>query len=292
MDQVILRSQRIWENIMPELPEVQTMVDGLNTAGILGLTIDGVAVHWRATIATPDVRQFCRTLKGRRFTSFSRRGKFILASLDDNRVMAVHLRMSGRFVLATPQDQRSRHIQVTFRFEDGRRLWFHDTRKFGRICLARDVQMICGHLGVEPLSPQFSGAVLSGLLAKSRRQLKPLLLDQTVIAGLGNIYADEALYLAGIHPLRQSHTLSELEVKRLHRSIRRVLRQGLDNAGTSLGRGKNNFVSIGNRPGNNASNLHVYRQTGQPCRKCGASIERIIVGQRSTHICRSCQRYP
>ena len=274
---------------MPELPEVQTMVDGLNDVGVLGKRIDKVAVHWRATISDGDVHRFCSELEGRRFTSFSRRGKYILATLDDTRIMAVHLRMSGRFVMASPRDRRSRHVQVEFRFEDGRCLWFHDTRKFGRISLARDAQTICGHLGVEPLSSKFTSAVLAGLLAKSRRMLKPLLLDQTVIAGLGNIYVDEALWRSGIHPLRQSHTLAGVEVKRLHAGIRHVLRQGLANAGTSLGRGKNNFVSIGDRPGTNASYLNVYHQTGRPCRKCAATIERIIVGQRSTHICRNCQ---
>ena len=176
--------------------------------------------------------------------------------------MAVHLRMSGRFILAQPSDRPSRHVQIEIDFDHGCRLWFHDTRKFGRFYLAPDARTICGHLGPDPMERQFSANTLSALLAGHRRQLKPLLLDQTVVAGLGNIYVDEALWTAAIHPQRQSHTLTSGEIKRLHAGIRKVLRQGLNNAGTSLGRGKNNFTSLGQTPGNNGASLNVYQRTG------------------------------
>jgi formamidopyrimidine-DNA glycosylase len=277
------------DELMPELPEVQTMVDDLNAAQLPGLSISGVAVFWPASISDLDVRSFSGLLTGRRILIFRRRGKYILAPLDSGWVMAAHLRMSGRFVLAPPTAQRSRHVQVEFRLSDGRRLWFHDTRKFGRFYLAPDEQTICGHLGVEPLSKGFSRKAFKEILSGSRRQLKPLLLDQTVIAGLGNIYVDEALWAAAIHPLRPADSLSTAEVQRLHDHIRRVLRQGLNHAGTSLGSGRNNFSSLAGRPGGNAELLKAYHRTGLPCLRCSTPMARILVGQRSTHFCPHCQ---
>lgn len=280
---------------MPELPEVQVVVNDLNAAGIVGPKITRIHVRWPASISGLDVPSFGRRVTGRSIAAIRRRGKYILFELDDTSVMAVHLRMSGRFMLMKVTARRLRHVQVELIFDDHRRLWFHDTRKFGRFYHASDLQSICGHLGVEPLEQNFSRKVLAALLLKRHRQIKPLLLDQTIVAGLGNIYVDEALWSAGIHPLRGSHTLSLKEIRRLHAAIRRVLRQGLKHSGTSLGDGLNNFTSIGVTPsnsgrGSNASHLKVFRRTGQPCPRCQSTILRIKVAQRSTHICPRCQR--
>jgi formamidopyrimidine-DNA glycosylase len=148
---------------------------------------------------------------------------------------------------------------------------------------------VLGQLGTEPLEPSFSTKTLKNILTSRKRLLKPLLLDQTVIAGLGNIYVDEALWEAGLHPCRRSHTLSDTEVKALRRTIPRVLKRGLKNLGTSLGTGKANFYSIARHRGRNQDQLKVFRRTGTPCPRCRQPIERIVVGQRSTHICPHCQ---
>jgi formamidopyrimidine-DNA glycosylase len=142
---------------------------------------------------------------------------------------------------------------------------------------------------MEPLEPAFNAAALKAALTSRKRVLKPLLLDQTIIAGLGNIYVDEALWEAGIHPCRRSHTLSGAEIKALRYAIPRVLKRGLKNLGTTLGTGKANFYSIARHRGRNQDQLHVFRRTGSPCPRCRRPIERIIVGQRSTHVCTQCQ---
>lgn len=280
---------------MPELPEVQVVVNDLNAAGISGHKIVRIEVHWPASISGSNVHYFRRRVTGRTLGAIRRRGKYILFELDDSSIMAVHLRMSGRIMLMQGPDRPPRHVQIELVFEDHRRLWFHDTRKFGRFYHAFDVASICGQLGLEPLEQEFSRKVLASLLMQRRRQIKPLLLDQAIVAGLGNIYVDEALWTAGIHPLRGSHTLSLEEIRRLHAAIRRVLRQGLKHSGTSLGDGLNNFASIGSTPensgqGSNASHLKVFRRTGEACPRCRSTILRIKVAQRSTHICPRCQR--
>ncbi len=275
---------------MPELPEVQTIVDVLNAAGLQGNRINGVFVRWPKTVATCCTSQaFSRMLKGKAIVSIQRRGKYIIFELSDKFWMLIHLRMTGRLELSTLSGQFNRHVHVIMNMDDGRRLIFHDTRKFGRFYLTSEPASIIGSLGPEPLNPDFSAKLLAKRLEGRQRQVKPLLLDQSFLAGLGNIYVDEALWSARIHPLRSAHTLSRKEVLALHRAIRSVLRQGIRNAGTSLGRGKGNFISPQNDQGRNKHQLKVFRLTGQPCRRCDFPIERIIVGQRSTHICRKCQ---
>ncbi|MFO7687169.1 MAG: bifunctional DNA-formamidopyrimidine glycosylase/DNA-(apurinic or apyrimidinic site) lyase, partial [Desulfobacterales bacterium] len=218
-----------------------------------------------------------------------RRGKFLVFGLAGGRSMLLHLRMSGRLHHVPAAAPRSAHEHVVIGFEDGSELRFHDTRKFGRIYLLDQTEKILGRLGPEPLEPAFTAKRLAGLLASRRRLLKPLLLDQRFLAGLGNIYVDEALWEARIHPQRRSDTLSAAEAKKLHAAIRLVLRRGIRNLGTSLGTGKANFYSVSRRRGRNVDELKVFRRTGEPCPRCGSEIRRIVVGQRSTHLCLYCQ---
>lgn len=274
---------------MPELPEVQTIVDILNAADLSGRTIASVSVHWPKSIATCKPATFCRCLKGQSVLHVRRRAKYIIFELTEKLWMLVHLRMTGRLELTRKISSANPHVHVILKLDDGRCLVFHDTRKFGRFYLTSEPAAIIGSLGPEPLSTGFSAKVLAERLKGRRRQVKPLLLDQSFLAGLGNIYVDEALWLARVHPLRPADALSWNEVRALHRSIRSVLRQGIRNAGTSLGRGKGNFISPQNDQGRNKTKLKVFRRTGRPCRRCGHRIERIIVGQRSTHICSKCQ---
>jgi formamidopyrimidine-DNA glycosylase len=274
---------------MPELPEVQTIVDDLNAAKLIGIPIVAARVFWRRTIAEPSVRMFCRWIKGQNFKAIRRRGKYLVFEVADGHTMLLHLRMSGRLHLVSASVPRNKHEHVILSFEDGRQLRFHDTRKFGRLHLLKDPKRILDRLGPEPLAAGFTAKTLTKALKHRKRLLKPLLLDQTFIAGLGNIYADEALWEAKLHPCRLATSLSKSEIKVLHRNIRRVLKRGMNNLGTTLGTGKGNFYSVANRRGRNKDLLKVFRRTDLPCPRCRSPIERIIVGQRSTHICSRCQ---
>jgi len=278
------------EITMPELPEVQTIVDDLNAADLIDIPISSARVYWPRTIAEPAPGSFCRKIKGCKFTAIKRRGKFMVFDLSDGYTMLLHLRMSGRLHLVSAGTPRIKHEHVILSFADGRQLRFHDPRKFGRLSLLKDPAPILDRLGPEPLAPGFTVRVLAGILNGRRRLLKPLLLDQTIIAGLGNIYVDEALWEARLHPLRLASSLSKPEIKALRLAIPRVLKRGLKNLGTSLGSGETNFYSVASRQGRNKDQLNVFRRTDLPCPRCKAKIERIIVGQRSTHICSQCQK--
>ena len=275
---------------MPELPEVQTVVDHLNQTHIVGRTITAAKVYWPKTIAGMGNHRFCRSIQGCRIQRITRRGKFIVLDLSCHLTLLIHLRMTGRINLSDPSIERNPHEHVILELNEKIELRFQDTRKFGRIFLTPSPQTILGQLGPEPLSKTFTGKRLFTMLQAYRRQLKPLLLDQRFLAGLGNIYVDEALWTAGLHPLRISCSLSAKEAATLHRAIRHVLRKGINNLGTSLGRGKGNFYSANNRPGRNADQLNVFHRTGKACPRCKTAIARIIVAQRSSHICPHCQQ--
>jgi len=277
---------------MPELPEVQTVVDNLNKLMIVGEVIGGAKVFWPRTIAglTPTV--FCKKIKGHTIQQITRRGKYIVVALSQNLTLLIHLRMTGHLNWEPRGKPRNKHEHVILELGGNMELRFQDTRKFGRIFLTMNPQAVLGKIGPEPLANDFTMARFHKMLHACRRQIKPLLLDQKFIAGLGNIYVDEALWKAGIHPLRISSSLSKREIAALHRSIPCVLYTGLRNMGTTLGGGAGNFYSVAGRRGRNADQLKVFRRDGQACPRCDTSIERIVVGQRGSHICPKCQRKP
>ena len=277
---------------MPELPEVQTVVDDLIAAGVPGTVISGARVFWKNTIGTHSPAAFCQQIRNRQISGISRRGKYIIFQLQPEMALLVHLRMTGRFTLAAAGSKRTRHDHVILRLDNGRQLRFHDTRKFGRLFLVPVSDTITGHLGPEPLSAGFTAKKLAAMLSSRKRQLKPLLLDQSFIAGLGNIYVDEALWAARLHPLSSAASLNTEQARRLHCAIRKVLQQGLKSAGTTLGSGQANFYSLEGKTGRNRSFLKVFRRTGQACPRCQNPVERLVVGQRSTHICSRCQDQP
>jgi formamidopyrimidine-DNA glycosylase len=298
---------------MPELPEVETVARDLQR-WVAGATIVQATVSWDRTIRHPQpAERFVAEIAGARIRLVSRRAKTVLLHLEDGRVMTVALRMTGALIVVdggTPPDPYAR---VVFRLADGRELRYRDVRKFGRIGLwpggglrsvgagrgsrSRRVaegerryrigEVFSGH-GPEPLSRGFTVKRLRERLSRRSGRLKALLLDQGFIAGVGNIYADEALWRARLHPLRAADTLDEREVRRLHRSIRQVLREGIANRGASF----SDYVGADGEPGENAERLMVYRRTDQPCYRCGRPIRRIVVGQRSTHFCPRCQPEP
>jgi formamidopyrimidine-DNA glycosylase len=297
---------------MPELPEVETVARDLQR-WVAGATIADAEVRWERTIRHPlPSDRFVGELRGATISRVGRRAKSVLLHLADGRVMTVALRMTGALIVAPPGTPDDRYARVVFRLADGRELRYRDVRKFGRIGLwerggvrrasrsgvgkrriaeARApyrVGDVFARHGPEPLARSFSAERFAARLKGRSARLKTLLLDQSFIAGVGNIYADEALWRARLHPLRAADTLTPLEVRRLHRAIRAVLRQGIANRGTSLA----DCVGADGEPGDNAERLSVYQRTGQPCLRCGREISRIVVGQRSTHFCPRCQATP
>lgn len=276
--------------IMPELPEVETVVNDLRHAGLIGRTIVNAHVHWPKTVATQSPAEFSKKILNQSIVDISRRGKFLSFALSGGETLFVHLRMTGRFTIEKRRQNIGIHERVTLELDNGCELKFHDTRKFGRWFLVPDIELVVGNLGPEPLDPAFTFAEFKKLLSTRSRRLKPLLLDQSFIAGLGNIYVDEALWLSRLHPNQLSNQLSVKKAKDLFESIRTVLMRGLETQGTTLGTGKSNFYRPGGQRGTHQDVLNVFRRTGLPCPRCGTAIVRMIVAQRSTHICPHCQK--
>lgn len=277
---------------MPELPEVQTVVNNLNDLKLIDRTITAAKVFWPRTIADLSPQIFCKRIRGCQIKGISRRGKFIVLDLSNQMTLLIHLRMTGRLNWTPVGTERQKHEHVILELNKENELRFHDTRKFGRMKLTKEPQGVLDKLGPEPLDDGFNFKQFRKKLLAHKRQIKPLLLDQSFIAGLGNIYVDESLWRAKIHPLRISSSLSEREMRALHTAIPQSLRIGLKNMGTSLGSGEGNFYSVAGRKGRNADELKVFRRSGEACHRCQTSIERIRVGQRSSHICPKCQKNP
>ena len=277
---------------MPELPEVETVVRGLQTR-LVGEVVAEVCVRWPRIIATPAADRFERELCGRQIIQVTRRGKFVVMALEPSKSLLVHLRMTGQLLWAEPITTAGApepldgdvHRHVFIRFASGATLSFRDQRKFGRLYLVDDPQDVLGGLGDEPLAASFTPQVLGALLRPHRRRIKPLLLEQRILAGLGNIYVDEALWEASIHPLRQAHTLSDVEAERLHAAIRLVLQRAIDNRGTTL----RDYCDLQGQPGRNQEYLAVRNREGEACYRCGQAIERALVGGRGTYYCPRCQ---
>lgn len=279
---------------MPELPEVETVVRGL-APHLPGRTVDRVTVI-RTDIVAPSGRALTRRVQGRTLESVSRRAKTIVMPLQggpggqtkDRGVLTVHLGMTGRLLLFGPHDDaRTGHPVVRFRLNDGGTLVYDDIRRFGRVAweTTSDWQARSARLGPEPLSRAFSWTVLRDGLAASRAPARSWLLDQRRVAGLGNIYANEALFLAGVHPIRPARDITEVEVQALHAGLKRTLRNAVRGGGTTL----RDYVGATGEPGRYAPRLRVYGRDGHPCRTCGETVERIVFGGRSAFFCPNCQ---
>lgn len=279
---------------MPELPEVETIARLLAPV-LTGQTITRVEVLWVRTVDRPGPEAFCAALTGARVTNVDRRGKYIQTALSTGQTVLTHLRMSGKFAVYRdgPGDDApargEKHARLRWQLDDGAWVVYIDPRKFGRFYLVDDPREITGDLGPEPLSADFTPQWLAAHLAQRRGEIKRLLLNQRFIAGLGNIYASEALWQAGIHPQRIAGTLSAAEAERLHAAIVAALRAGLENGGTSLD-GLYAYPSGGT--GRHQEYLRVYDRAGEQCPRCGYAVERIVQGQRSTYFCPVCQTQP
>jgi formamidopyrimidine-DNA glycosylase len=280
---------------MPELPEVETIVRSLRNLpsipqvreqaldarpGILGRRIASAEVLWAKTVAAPDAEEFTRRIAGQNVTAVGRRGKFIVIKLTADTLL-IHLRMSGDIRIENATETLQKHDRTLINFDDGVRLVFNDTRKFGRVWLVEDAQSVLGSLGPEPLDSTLTAQELFERLRKSSRCIKTLLLDQTVIAGVGNIYSDESLHRAGLNPALPGKQITYRQVNQLLDAVRETLTEGIERNGASI-----DWVYRG---GDFQNHFRVYQRTGEPCLVCGTAIERCIIGQRSTHYCPKCQ---
>ena len=270
---------------MPELPEVETFVRALRRP-LLGRTIVAARNDWPRHIALPPPDELAARIAGRRIEAIDRRGKYLVFSLSDDENLIIHLKMTGHLSVVPADTPTDPYAHTIFALDDGRELRFRDPRKFGRVYLVRDPADVLGPLGPEPLAGEFSAEALAERLARRRRVLKPLLLDQTFLAGIGNIYADEALFDARLQPTRRSETLTAEEIAALHAAIRKVLALGIEREGASI----STYVKADGQKGDMQNAVAVFRRTGQTCYACGGPIERIVLGGRSTHYCPGCQR--
>jgi formamidopyrimidine-DNA glycosylase len=279
---------------MPELPEVETIRAQL-AARIPGRVIDRVEVHDAKLVGPDDPEWFAAHLTGRRIDGVGRRGKYLLIDLDGDETLAVHLRMTGRLHWRAPgaDDEPERFLRARFHLDDGSALTFGDMRRFGRAWIVdgppseREAYWRA-RVGVEPLSPRFTARVLSELLAGRRGPIKAVLLNQSLVAGLGNMYVDEALFQARIHPLRPAGTLDEAENRRLHRAIRDRLAAAVAAGGASIDSYRD---SLGEK-GSMQDLLRVHLHRGEPCPRCGTTIVKTRVAQRGTYWCPTCQPEP
>jgi len=271
---------------MPELPEVETVARGL-CATLLGRKITAVKVFWARSVAPLKPDDFARRLAGQAITGVGRRGKWIVMTLSTGDTLLIHLRMSGRLLVETEACLDSRHLRALFLLDDGRRLSFVDQRKFGRLHLTGDPAQVLGTLGPEPLSDAFTAERFAKMLERRKGRIKPLLLNQRFLAGLGNIYTDESLWQARIHPLRSADALTLAEAQRLHEAIQSVLTAAIASGGTTLD--DEAYRQANGQPGEFLGKLVVYGREGKPCPRCEQTIERIVVNQRGTHFCPRCQ---
>lgn len=272
---------------MPELPEVETTCRGIRPH-IVGRTITGVDVRQPSLrLPVPDEVQ---TLTGTTVLEVNRRAKYLL--IDCGRaVLLVHLGMSGSLRIADPSEPLRKHDHVIIHVDSKQEIRFHDPRRFGIVTWIENGTDPMSHkllrnLGPEPLSDAFSGSTLSSAASHRRCAVKQLIMDNQVVVGVGNIYACEALFLAGIHPTRAANRISTTRYKKLARSIKNRLAAAIDQGGTTL----RDFVNSDGNPGYFAQQLHVYGREGEPCETCGTTIKRIAIGQRSTFFCPRCQR--
>jgi formamidopyrimidine-DNA glycosylase len=270
---------------VPELPEVETIKNEL-LPHIVGHRITGVTLCWEGIVRQPSVEEFCCRLMGQEITGIGRRGKYLIFSLTSGEKLIIHLRMTGSLLLKPASAEPEKFIRAIVHLDKENRLYFRDPRKLGVMWLVEDTNFIVGKLGPEPLEADFTPQVLAQRLNNRTAPVKALLCDQTFIAGIGNMYADESLFTARIHPLRSGKGLSQDEVERLHNAIQQVLWAAIGNKGASVA----NYF----RPDGTLGTAHfkfqvAHRLGGKFCPVCGTPIERIAVRNRGTYFCPQCQ---
>jgi formamidopyrimidine-DNA glycosylase len=283
---------------MPELPEVETVARDLRPR-IVGATITGARSTWARTLRTHTPEAFAAAIAGRRVEAVWRRAKLVVIDLSGDAALTIHLKMTGQLFVVPADNPVDPYVRLILELADGRDIRFRDIRKFGRVGLyGRDpltgelVTEVGGAaafagLGPEPLDPAFGLRDFRRLLRRRKGRLKPLLLDQTFLAGVGNIYADEAMWAARLHPLRSAASLRPPDERRLFDAIRTILSEAVERRGSSI-----DDYTAPDGDGSMQERLAVYQRTGEPCPRCGRPIRRIVIGARSTHFCSWCQRLP
>jgi formamidopyrimidine-DNA glycosylase len=266
---------------MPELPEVETIKNEL-LPYVIGRTITGVDLFWERIVRGQSPEEFHNRLVGQKITGITRRGKYLFFHLDGGELLVMHMKMTGS-LLIDPSD--ARFTRAVLHLDNGMALHFWDPRKFGVMWLDKDDSAVLARLGPEPLEDDFTPDVLAEILSNRTASIKPVILDQAIIAGIGNMYADEALFDAKIHPGRPAGSLSREEVDRLYESIRRVLLKGLNRKGASI----RNYIRPDGTPGTAHDEFSVAHGTGKNCPRCGTPIRRIVLRGRGTYFCPKCQ---
>jgi formamidopyrimidine-DNA glycosylase len=278
---------------MPELPEVETVARDLRRILLPGdppahgPTITGARVSWLRTLRGGDEDAFWEGVTGRRIEGVGRRGKQVVIDLSGGAFLTIHLKMTGQLFVVPASTPEDPYLRLVLTLDDGRELRFRDIRKFGRIGVYAGDDDPFDDVGPEPLDPRFTVREFRKRIRARRGRLKPLLVDQSFLAGVGNIYADEALWRARLHPLRSARSLRPADEGRLYRHIRAVLAEAVERRGSSI-----DDYTAPEGDGSMQERLDVYQRTGEPCRRCGRSIRRIVIGLRSTHFCSFCQRLP
>jgi len=273
---------------MPELPEVETIARTLrhgqgNIPGIISKTITGAEVYWEKSIEKPTAAEFKQRIIGQKIEKIGRRAKYFVLTLSRDTLL-IHLRMSGDLIVGPTNETLANHVRVSLTLDNEWQLAFNNPRKFGRVWLVENPEEIFDHLGPEPFDTNLTELIFWEMLQKHTRQIKPLLLDQGFIAGMGNIYTDEALNLSKIHPLTRANQISRPQAEELLKNIRRVLEEGIRRNGSSI-----DWVYRG---GDYQNYFRVYDRKGKPCPTCATLVEKIVVGQRGTHVCPKCQPTP
>ncbi len=273
---------------MPELPEVETIKKDLNKE-LKGRKIIKLKFYDWAKMLKPSPEALAKVIEGRKICEVGRRAKLLLMHLDDHgTTIAIHLKLTGQLFIRKSSDPSDKFTRVIIELDKGEELRFNDLRKFGFMKVIEskeELDKLLSEFGPEPFTKEFTFNVFKIIITKSSRAIKTVIMDQAKISGVGNIYADEALWRAKIHPEKRAEKLTEKELKDLHASILFVLRQGIKDRGTSV----DQYLDAYAKSGQHAKNLKVFRLNGKPCPRCGATIKKIRVGGRGTHYCSKCQ---
>jgi len=271
---------------MPELPEVETVKNEIKPH-LVGRCIKEVVIFWEKVVREPSVRDFVSRLTGRKIRDVNRRGKYLLVGLNHTDNLVIHMKMTGSLLLCASAAEMPLYTRAILRLDDGNSVYFRDPRKFGRMWLVEDTGSVTRGLGPEALGSELTPEVFAALLAKRKAPLKALLCDQTLIAGVGNLYADESLFLAKLHPLRTGSSLTPEESTRLYHAVREVLLAGIKNKGASIV----NYYRPDGSKGTAHTEFRVARRKGGDCFVCGTPIERMVVRGRGTYFCPECQHF-
>jgi len=281
---------------VPELPEVETVARDLRPR-IVGATIVGARTSWARTLRTHTPDAFAEAIAGRRVEGVSRRAKLVVIELSGDAALTIHLKMTGQLFVVPADAPVDPYVRLVLELAEGREIRFRDIRKFGKIGLyGRDPMTgelvaevggaaVFAGLGPEPLDPTFTVREFRRRLRRRSGRLKPLLLDQSFLAGVGNIYADEALWASRLHPLRTARTLHPADERRLYEAVRTILVEAIERRGSSI-----DDYTAPDGDGSMQERLQIYQRTGEPCPRCGRPVKRIVIGARSTHFCSWCQR--